>query len=134
MRLPKLDRSQLAVGVAAAISLVVVGGLVWGFSQQVARARQMRAEEARLEQAVAAEQMHHDGLVARLKYVESDAYVEQWARKDAKMAKPGEVVVLVVDESDTEPVVDVPPTSTVDSESQSFWVELRELFFSLAGQ
>lgn len=134
MKLPKLDHSQLAVGVVAAFSLVVVGGLVWGFSQQVTRAQQMRAEEVRLEQAVAAEQVYHDDLAAHLKYVQSDAYVEQWARKDAKMARPGEVVVVVLDESGTEPVINVPSTSTVDSESQPFWVELRELLFSSTEQ
>ena len=128
MKLPKLDRSQLAVGVAAAISLMVVGGLVWGFGQQMARARQMRAEEIRLEQAVADEQVYHDDLVARLKYVQSDAYVEQWARKDAKMARPGEVVVVVSNESDTEPAVDT--SSSVDPEPQPFWVKWWELIFA----
>ncbi|MCP4606203.1 MAG: hypothetical protein GY847_37785 [Proteobacteria bacterium] len=134
MRLAKLDRSQFAVGVATAISLVVIGGLVWGFSQQVVRARQMRAEELRLEQTVADEQVYYDSLVARLKYVQSDAYVEQWARKDAKMAKPGEVVVVVSDELSTALVIDITPVPTVDSEPQPFWVEWWELIFSSVEQ
>jgi cell division protein FtsB len=134
MQLPKLDRSRLAVGVAAVISFVAVGGLVWGLGQQVVRARQMRVEEVRLERAVAAKRAHHDDLVAQLEYVQSDAYVEQWARKDAKMARPGEVVVVVPKESGTEPVVDAPSASTVDSESQPFWVELWDLVFASADQ
>ena len=96
MPLPKPDRNQLAVGVAVIIALTIVGGLVWGFNQQVARARQMRVEEIRFEQAVAAKQIYHDDLVAQLEYVGSDGYVEQWAREDAKMTRPGEVVVVVL--------------------------------------
>ena len=134
MRLPKLDRSRFAVGVAAVIFFAVVGGLIWGFGQQVVRARQMRAEEMRLEQAVAAKQAYHDDLVSQLEYVQSDAYVEQWARKDAKMARPGEVVVVVPKESGTEPIVDTPSASISDPKSQPFWVELWELVFSSAGQ
>ena len=134
MRFPKLDRSQFAVGVAATICIVVVGGLVWGFGQQVVRARQMRTEEVRLEQAVAAEQVYHDDLVAKLKYVQSDAYVEQWARKDAKLARPGEVVVVVPNEPGTELVVEVTPTSIFAPKPQPFWVELWELVFTSANQ
>jgi len=129
----KLDRNQLAVGIAAAVATAIVVGIVWGLGQQVARARQMRAEEMRLEQAVAAKQVHHDGLVVQLEYVRSDEYVEQWAREDAKMARPGEVIV-VVDDAATEPVADTTPAPTAEPEPRPFWVELWELGFTSSGR
>ena len=69
-------RNRIAVGVIILVALAVGGGLAWAFSQQLAVARQMRAEEMRLERAVAAEQAHHDELVARLEYAGSDEYVD----------------------------------------------------------
>jgi cell division protein FtsB len=134
LSLPRPDRGQLAVGIAAAVVLAIVGGIVWGFGQQVARARQMRMEEIRLEQAVATEQAHHDDLVAQLDYVRSDEYVEQWARKDAKMTRPGEVLVVVLDDSGAESAVDASSTPTPEPESQPFWVELWTLVFSPPGR
>ncbi len=130
----KIDRNRLAVGIAAAVVTAIVGGIVWGFGQQVARARQMRAEELRLEQAVAAKQAYHDELAAQLEYVRSDEYVEQWAREDAKMARPGEVIVVVLDATDTEQEVDATPTPTPEPEPKSFWVEFWELIFIPPGQ
>ncbi len=130
----KLDRNQLAVGIAATVVAAIVVGIVWGVGQQVARARQMRAEEVRLEQAVAAKQAYHDELLVQLEYVRSDEYVEQWAREDAKMARPGEVVVVVLDDVPTEAVVDATPAPTVEPESRPFWVELWELVFTSSGR
>ena len=132
MPLSKPDRSQLAIGIAVVIALAIVGGLVWGFGQQEARARQMRTEEIRLERAVAARQVYHDDLVAELEYVRSDEYVEQWAREDAKMARSGEVVVVVPKGSSAEPAVDA--LSTPTPEPQPFWVELWELVFAPSEQ
>ncbi len=130
----KLDRNQLAVGIAATVVVAIVAGIVWGLGQQVARARQMRAEEIRLEQAVAAKQAHHDELVVQLEYVRSDECVEQWAREDAKMARPGEVAVVALDDAATEAVADTTPAPTVEPESRPFWIELWELVFTPSGR
>ena len=132
MSLPKPNRNQLAVGVAAAIAVAVVGGLVWGFGQQIVLARQMRIEERRLEQLVATEQARHDELVARSEYVQSDEYVEHWARVEAKMARAGEVAVVVLADPAGEPAGEPQPTPT--PESKSFWGELRELVLGLWGR
>jgi cell division protein FtsB len=129
MPLPKPNRSQLAVGVVVFIAVAIVGGLAWGFGQQLALARQMRMEEKQLEQTVAAEQMRHDELVARLEYVRSDEYVEHWARVEAKMARPGEVAVVVLKDWDEEAAGDAQPTPTPKPKAEPFWVELWELVF-----
>jgi cell division protein FtsB len=132
MSLPKPNRSQVAVGVVVAVAVVVVGGLAWGFGQQLVLARQMRTEEKRLEQLVAAEQARHDELVAQSEYVRSDEYVEHWARVEARMTRPGEVAVVVLTDSSAGPDVDVEPTPTPEPEGQSFWARLHELILGLS--
>ncbi len=134
MSLPKLNRNQIVVGIFAASALAIVGGLTWGFGQQLVLARQMRIEEERLEQAVAAAQARHDELMAQLEYVRSDEYVEQWARVEARMARPGEVVVVLSAPASEDPTDDVQPTPTPNSNPRRFWVELWELIFTPAGQ
>ncbi|MFQ6100416.1 MAG: septum formation initiator family protein [Anaerolineae bacterium] len=129
MALPKPSHKQLAIGLVVVVTLPVVGALAWGFSQQLALARQMRMEETRLEQAMATEQDIHESLRARLEYVKSDQYVEHWARAKMKMGKPGEVVVVLPTGACEEPAVAAQPTSVPEPEAQPFWVEWWELFF-----
>ncbi len=117
MTLPKPNRSQLAVGVAIVIALAIVGGIAWGFGQQLSLARQMRAEEKRLEQAVADEQARYDDLVAQLEYVKSDEHVEHWARKEMKMARPGEVAVVPPADAGAESPADAQATPLPEPES-----------------
>lgn len=102
---------RLATIVACAVALVITGGLVWGFSQQLVLARQVQEEETHLKQAVATEQAHHDYLTEQLEYVQSDEYVEHWARTEAHMARLGEVVVAIISDTE-EPSADVQPTPT----------------------
>jgi cell division protein FtsB len=130
MPLPRPNRSQFAVGVIISVAIAVVGGLAWGFGRQLVLARQMRIEERRLEQMVAAERARHDELVAQLEYVRSDEYVEHWARAEAKMARPGEVAVVVPTDLDDQPAVDTQPTPTPEPQSRPFWVELWEAVFA----
>jgi cell division protein FtsB len=132
LSLPKPNRSQVAVGVVVAVVVAVVGGLAWGFGQQLVLARQMRIEEKRLEQLVATEQARHDELVARSEYVRSDEYVEHWARAEAKMTRPGEVAVVVLTDSSAGPDVDVEPTPTPEPKVQSLWAKLHELILGLS--
>ncbi len=129
MSLSALNRNRLALGLVVAVTFVIVGGLVWGFGQQLALARQMRAEEARLEQIVADERARHDDLIAKLAYIKSDEYVEHWARAEGKMARPGEVAVVVAVDWDEEPAIETTPAPAPESEGRPFWVEWWELIF-----
>jgi cell division protein FtsB len=125
---PKLSRRRVAVGVAAAVVVVIVGSVAWGFGQQVSRAQQMRAEERRLEQGVAALQLRNDDLCAELEFVQSPEYVEYWARVEANMARPGEVVVVVQDVN-AAPLAEPAAASTGEAEERPFWSEWWELVF-----
>ena len=123
------NRNQFAVGIALAIAVAVVGGLVWAFGQQLALARQIRAEELRLESAVAVKQDENDYLVAQAEYVKSDEYVEHWARKDMVMIRRDEIAVVVSGDTNEEPASDAQPPPPVEPEVQPFWVELWEFVF-----
>ena len=134
MPLPKPNRSQLAVGVGAAVAVAILGGLAWGFGQQLVLARQMRIEESHLEEIVADEQARHEELTAQLEYAQSDEYVERWARVEAKMARAGEVAVIVLRDWDEEATDDAQSTPTPEPEVKPFWVEWWELIFPPSGQ
>lgn len=129
MPLSKLNHGHLAVAVVSVIALAIVGGLAWGFAQQLTLARQMRAEEARLEQAVATEQARNEALTAQLEYVKSDEYVEYYARCEARMSKPGEVIVVPLTEAAAESVSEAQPTPASESKAKPLWIELWELVF-----
>jgi hypothetical protein len=66
------------------------------FNARLATVRQMRQDEARSSQEVVAEQARQADLKLLRSYVASDAYVEHWARVEARMTKPGEVAVIPV--------------------------------------
>ena len=132
MSLPKPDHSRLAVGIVAATAAAIVVGLAWGFARQLVLAHQMQAEDWRLEQAVAAEQARHDELVAQLEYARSDEYVEYWARGEARLARPGEVAVVVLEDEET--AGGVQPTPAPEPEGRPFWAEVWEAVFGPAGR
>lgn len=116
--MPLLKSNQrLATIFAGIVVLIVVGVLVWGFSQQLTLARQMQQEEAQLEQEVKVEQDHYGELIAQLEYVQSDEYVEYWARTEARMAKLGEIVVVMITDVDDESSTDVQPSLTAKPEN-----------------
>lgn len=132
MPLNRPSGSQLAAGVALAVALAVVGAIAWAFAQQLALAQQVRAREMELERLVVAERARHDTLVAELDYVRSDEYAERWAREEAKMARPGEVVVVLVAGSDGESPSDARPAPPAEPEAQPPWADLWELVFGRA--
>jgi len=92
----------------------------------------MWLEEVQLEQKVADAQARYDELVVRLEYVRSDEYVEQWARKDAKMARSGEVIVILPNSFADDSVVSpqAAPPSEADSSARPFWAALWESVFA----
>jgi cell division protein FtsB len=77
--------------IAAAICL-----LAFNFNSRLATIRRMSQDEARLAESVAAEEARQANLNALRGYVAGDGYVEHWARVEARMIKPHEVLVVPV--------------------------------------
>ena len=126
MKVPKLNRFRIALGAGILLAIVVIGGLGWGFVQQLSLAEELRGETRELEQALATQKAHQRHLTATLTYVHTDAYVEEWAREEAKMAKPGEVVVIPLvrgnQSQPTESREDAPELQPAsEDETRPFW-------------
>ncbi len=75
--------------------------------------RDLQAKLATLSPLLAEQEAEHATLVARLTYVASDAYVEEWARVHAGMVEPGEVLVVPLAPTPTAtPTMTPAPTPT----------------------
>jgi cell division protein FtsB len=118
---------------AVVIVLIIVVGLAWAFTQQLRLARELRGEVEQLEHAVATQQALRAYLTATLEYVQTDEYVEQFAREEAKMAKPGEVVMIPVLRGGSEraaaPPPEPPEEAATVSEDRPFWAVWWEALF-----
>jgi len=91
----------------------------------------LRREEARLQQAVAEEKAKAAALEARKAYVQSDAFVEEWARTVAKLTQPGEVRVVLLSEGQ-QPAESLGPTLgtyRLQEGALPYWQQWWELFF-----
>jgi len=74
----------LAIGLILAIN----------FSTRIASSRLQREVYQNVENEVEQLKLERATLVAERDFVQSDAFVEQWARSDGKMARPGEILVV----------------------------------------
>ncbi len=90
--------------------------------------RDLQAKLATLSPLLAEQQAEQATLVARLTYVASDAYVEEWARVHAGMVEPGEVLVIPLEPTPTLTPTPLPtptPTPTPLPFWQRWWRSLR---------
>jgi cell division protein FtsB len=133
MAFPKLDRVRIAMSAGVLLLVVIVGGLGGAFAQQLRLARELGEEVKQLEQAVAALEAQSATLTATLEYVQTDEYVEEWAREELKMAKPGEVVMIpLVGVGGSEPSATPaaqPDEALAGAEDKPFWVAWWEAVF-----
>lgn len=123
---------QLAAMVAAVLALAL------GFSlgRRATTIYQLRHEEAYLRQAVEEEKAETARLEARRTYVLSDAFVEEWARTVAKLTRPGEVRVVLLNEG-RQPAELKPILRTYRLQTEKVlpcWQQWWELFFGSVAQ
>jgi len=78
--------------------LIVVGllavPLIVSFNGRLSMSRQLFEEESRLQRQIETEQARSAFLRQFQTLVNSDAYVEWWARVQARMTKPGEISIV----------------------------------------
>ena len=95
---------------------------------RVAAIYRLRREKARLEQEIAQEEARREELEAYKGYVQSDEFVEQWARTEGRMVKPRETPVVSILARTPPPPAEPPPEKGQAAEGAR-WREWWELFF-----
>ena len=96
--------------------------LVSAFSHAWSLHQTLEEKEALLEPLLTAQQEEHATLQAQLTYVQSDAYVEEWAQNDARMTRPGETLVILIIPTPTPTLTPTPlPAPTPTPTPLPFW-------------
>ena len=115
---------KLWLMVALAIAAVP---LAVQFNARLAVSRQIFEEESRLNREIGIEKERLAFLQSYEASVQSDAYVEWWARVKARMVKPGEVAVVPLTPADTARSA---PASQVPSPRRDYPSEWWAAFFA----
>ncbi|MBN1486646.1 MAG: septum formation initiator family protein [Anaerolineae bacterium] len=104
------------------VMAVVIFLLVSAFISSAATNRALRKKLAVLEPMVTQVFEEQATLQVELTRVQSDAYVEQWARERARMTQPGDVLVIPILPTPTITPVPIPtPLPTPTPTPQPFW-------------
>jgi hypothetical protein len=120
------ERRPWLSGPQIVIILVLLAGLFLtvDFNRRLALNRRIDADEHTLRQEVAAAEARQVELLTEIDYVQSDAYVERWARYEAKMVKPGEVLVVPLALPPPPDVNSPPPPPPPTPQPWEAWWEL----------
>ncbi len=94
MAITKKHSSISATQFVALIVATIVLFLVVDFGRKVALYRHLQLEEARLDQGIKYEEDRGDYLEWLKGYVQTDQFVDAWARREWKLVKPGETSVV----------------------------------------
>ena len=123
-----LSSSQIVFGSILAISLL----LAINFSGRIAAGRRLESSRQDLLQSISTLQARATALKNELNYVNSDAFVEQWARGEGKMVKGNEILVVPVPAVATpqpSPTPFAPPAQSTPSPDSENWQLWWQLFF-----
>ncbi|CCF86012.1 FtsB family cell division protein [Nitrolancea hollandica] len=118
------------------VVLIAAVYFVAAFGEQAWKVRQLRAEVAERQAAIAALEVKRDALKKQVEVFSSDqylAYVEQVARRDLGLSHSDETTLLVhwLDAPDASPATSHSPTSTESPESN--WHQWRDLITGNSG-
>ena len=112
----------------AIIVITIALFLAVDFARRTAATYNIKNEAVRTAEEVSAAQARHQALQRRLRYVQSDAYVEEIARTQLKWVRPGEIAVVVMATPQPTPLpaaqaestpADIPPPQ---SPWQAWWL------------
>ena len=78
----------------AIIAITLTLSLVVDFGRKATASYRVRQEEARLAQEIAALEARQQELKEQKALVQSDAFVEQWARQEMHLVRAGETAVM----------------------------------------
>lgn len=101
------NRYSGLTGVQIMFAAILAIGLILAinFSTRIASSRPLNEFYLSVENEIRRLRQEQATLIAEKAYAESSAYVQQWARADGKMIRPGEILVVPIP-------VGLPPTPT----------------------
>jgi len=116
-------RERWTTFAALLTTLLMIGLLAHGVWRQVHRLQELRAAEAALRPIIAREQERNEQLRREDARTASPDYVEEWARTQAGMVRPGEVRLVA---PPPEPTAEITPTPSppVTQFWHSLWQQL----------
>ena len=124
----QVSSMQIMFGSILAISLL----LAINFSGRIAAGRRIEADRDSLLKNISTLQARATALSSELDYVDSDAFVEKWARKEGRMVKGDEMLVVPVPGRATPmaaPTPFVPATISDQQPETQNWKLWWQLFF-----
>jgi len=122
-RRDQLSGAQIMFAAIIAIGLI----LAINFSTRLASSRPLNAFYQDVQAEIDVLEQEQATLIAERDFVESDAFVEEWARSDGKMVRPGEVLVVPLTTSRGAPPTPTPQvfieveTSPPEPEAWELW-------------
>jgi len=100
--LKKVNKRRLLI-----VSLLIVFGLMMmDLNSRLQELSRVSTQRDLVQTQVIAEITTQQAIKTRIAYVDSEEYVEEWARQEAHMAKPGDHVIVPL------PPADIQPTPT----------------------
>ena len=99
----QLSGVQIMFAAILAIGLI----LAINFSTRITDSRPLQEYYQSVQAEIEELQQEYDALLAEADYAKSDVFVEQWARQEGKMVRPGEVLVIPLSVA---PQVEATPT------------------------
>jgi cell division protein FtsB len=118
--------------IALVTSVVLFAILVSDVSGRMSILRRMHQEKARLSQELALARTEHESLRADLRSVQSDRYLDEWARVEARLTRPGEVAIIPVMADQIQlPQFGLEPTPDEEENPVSNPDQWRRLFFEV---
>lgn len=131
----KRKRTGQISGVQVMFAAILSIGLILAinFSTRISEGQPLQEAYNRVRREIEDLNTEHARLTAQRDYVLSDGYVEQWARADGKMVRPGEVLVVPVPasidaEATPEVQVNLDQVRTTAEETPP-WVLWWQIFF-----
>jgi cell division protein FtsB len=115
----KRKRSDQLSSVQVMFAAILAVGLLLAinFSSRITAGQPLQEAYKRALAEIEQLQREQEALIAERDYVQSDAFVEQWARDEGKMVRPGEVLVIPVPAVSSLPQPEANPTRSVPVET-----------------
>jgi len=111
------------------ILAVMVAFLASAFSQAWSVHQALKEKEALLDPMLTEQSDRHTTLEAKLTYVQSDTYIEEWAQSNARMSRPDETLVVFIAPTPTATLTPTPTRTPTPTPTASSWQQWWQSVF-----